>query len=72
MSMDDLLLMDDLLEWLALGFWTTLMDKLEMVQFFSSLSIAPISRAVQSVVEFWYVPSSLWSNLHCSKLCHML
>ena len=38
MSSDDLLLMDDLLEWLALGFWTTLMDELGMVQFFSSPS----------------------------------
>ena len=34
-STDDLPLMDDLLEWLALAFWTTLMDELEMVQFLS-------------------------------------
>jgi len=32
--MNDLPLMDDLLEWLALGFWMTLMDVLEMVRFF--------------------------------------
>ena len=38
MSMDGLLLMDDLLEWLAFGFWTTPMDEPEMVLFFGTPS----------------------------------
>ena len=36
--MDDPPLMDDLLEWLALGFWTTPKDELEMVLFFGTPS----------------------------------
>ena len=44
MSMDGLPLMDDLLEWLALGFWTTPMDELEMVLFFGTPSVAPLSK----------------------------
>ena len=32
--MEGLPLMDDLLEWLAPGFWTTLMEESEMILFF--------------------------------------
>ena len=49
MSTDDLLLMDNLLEWLALGFWTTLMDVLEMVRFFIvPHQLPPCPRIIQS------------------------
>ena len=42
--MDDLPFTDDLLKWLAFGYWTTLMDESEMVLFFGTPSIAPLSK----------------------------
>jgi len=42
--MDGLPFTDDLLKWLAFGYWTTLMDESEMVLFFGTPSIAPLSK----------------------------